>query len=166
VEPAGRHLVSHRDDRLYAHLSQDVAVSPDGRTVDRSRDHRDTGPTEATDLFLINLPFVNIYLKPHLQEAWANEKDADLAGTAPDLRCHVLTYADNVLRMEETSRLEQIDAHSFSLSCGGRGYFSGALGQFLVKGWGRAHDSGPDRRLLGRSLMFESSAPTSRASRS
>lgn len=106
-------------------------------------------PDEATDLFLINLPFVNIYLKHHLQEVWASDRDADLVRTAPDLRCHVLTYADNVLRMEETSRLEQLDAYSFSLSCGGRGYFSGAVGQFLVQGMGSGRQFRPGQHIAG-----------------
>lgn len=91
-------------------------------------------PDEATDLFLINVPFVNIYARYHLQEAWAADRDALLPATAPDLRCHVLTYADNVLRMQEPCRLEQTDEYSFSLSCGGRGYFSGALGRFCIEG--------------------------------
>ncbi|MGQ9651015.1 MAG: hypothetical protein ACUVXJ_12975 [Phycisphaerae bacterium] len=88
---------------------------------------------EATDVFLINLPFVNIYAKYHLQEAWAGDSDERLRQTAMDLRCHVLTYADNVLRMQDSCRLEQIDAYTFSLSCRGRGYFSGALGRFCVE---------------------------------
>ncbi len=95
-----------------------------------------TRPDEAADVFLINLPFVNIYARYHLQERWAGDRDSELARTAPDLKCHVLTYADNVLRMEQSCRLEQTDAYSFSLSCGGRGYFSGALGRFLVEGMG------------------------------
>jgi hypothetical protein len=95
-----------------------------------------TRADEATDIFLINAPFVNIYARYHLQEVWAGDRDSQLANTAPDLRCHVLTYADNVLRMEHPCRLEQTDAHSFTLSCDGRGYFSGALGRFLVEGMG------------------------------
>ncbi len=95
-----------------------------------------TRADEATDIFLINLPFVNIYARYHLQEAWAADRDSELLTTAPNLRCHVLTYADNVLRMEEPTRLTQLDAHSFSLACQGRGYFAGALGRFLIEGMG------------------------------
>jgi hypothetical protein len=113
------------------------------------------GPNEATDVFLINLPFVNIYLKYQLQEEWADGRDALLPVTAPNLRCHVLTYADNVLRMEESCRLEQIDERTFTLSCNGRGYFSGALGRFLVEGMrsGRQFHSGQE--IHGEQALFD-----------
>jgi hypothetical protein len=90
-------------------------------------------PGEASDLFLINLPFVNIYAQYELPEKWAKGSDAVLR-TLPEARCHVLTYADNVLRMESPCRVEQIDAYQFSVAAEGRGYFSGALGRFLVEG--------------------------------
>jgi hypothetical protein len=131
------------------------------------------GPA-TTDMFLINLPFVNIYARLHLAEELArhgggpvSEPDesrrdpssmlgacdgnpslalgaligqpahALASGAGPsrpgDFRCHVLTYSSNVLRMEEPCRLEQIDACTFRLSTQGRGYFSGALGRFLIE---------------------------------
>ncbi len=110
-------------------------------------------PGPATrEIFLINLPFVNIYTRLHLAEqlqgaGGASEAGASsaaiLAGAAPpenlpekkpvpDFRCHVLTYAPNVLRMEEDCRLEQIDAHTFRLTIEGR-YFEGALGRYLIE---------------------------------
>jgi hypothetical protein len=106
-----------------------------------------TRSDEAADIFLLNLPFVNIYARYHLQEAWAGDRDSDLLTVAPNLRCHVLTYADNVLRMEEQTRLSQIDAHSFSLSCQGRGYFSGALGRFLIEGMGSGTRFQPSQEI-------------------
>ncbi|MEP0844204.1 MAG: hypothetical protein HRF43_16010, partial [Phycisphaerae bacterium] len=82
----------------------------------------------AGEVFLINVPFVNVYAGLHLAE----ELSAT-SGKTRGLRCHVLTYAPNVLRMEEDCRLEQLDAYSFRLSIAGRGYFSGALGRFLIE---------------------------------
>lgn len=113
------------------------------------------GHDEATDVFLINLPFVNIYAKCHLQEAWAGDSDDRLLRTAPDLRCHVLTYADNVLRMQDACRLEQIDAYTFSLSCVGRGYFSGALGRFCIEAMRAGRRFQPGEIIRNHRAPFE-----------
>jgi len=125
----------------------------------------DPPPRTATDLFFINLPFVNIYAQLHLRHAWGLDPDtsprgSDGAGTASadwisddlgqvpasfepgilaagpssDFRCHVLTYAPDVLRMDQPCRLEQLDAYSFSIAITGRPYFSGAPGRFLIEG--------------------------------
>ncbi|MHC4671097.1 MAG: glycosyltransferase family protein [Planctomycetota bacterium] len=83
-------------------------------------------PGEATDLFFINLPFVNIYIQKHLQEVMA-DRDSEF-------ECHVLTYAPNVLRMEGDCIVEQLDGYSFSVSTTSPPYFSGALGRFLIEG--------------------------------
>ncbi|MDM8009134.1 MAG: hypothetical protein QUV05_23585 [Phycisphaerae bacterium] len=112
-------------------------------------------PDEATDIFLINVPFVNIYAKYHMQEAWAGDSDAWLPATAPNLCCHVLTYADNVLRMQEPCRLNQIDAYTFSLSCGGRGYFSGALGRFCIEGMRAGRRLEPEQVIRKEGTPFE-----------
>ncbi len=80
---------------------------------------------EVTDLFFINLPFVNIYGKLCLTEEWGP--------AMADVRCHVLTYAPDVARMERPCRLEQRDAHSFTVSVDGKPYFSSLLGRFLVE---------------------------------
>ncbi len=98
----------------------------------------DPPPAEATDVFFINLPFVNIYAQLHLAEEYAR------AGMPrPDFRAHVLTYASSyVIAMQQRCRLEQLDDRSFALSVEGRPYFSGALGRFLVEGMrtnGRFH---------------------------
>jgi len=90
-------------------------------------------PAGATDLFFINLPFVNIYVQPHLHETWAKEVAKPSNSPEPAPRCHVLTYSSNVLRMEQRCRLEQLDANSFRLSIEGRPFFSGALGRFLIE---------------------------------
>ncbi len=84
----------------------------------------DRPPPEVTDVFCINLPFVNIYQQVCLDEAW---------GPAAVRRTHVLTYAPGLLRMEQPCVVEQLDEHRFSVTLvGGRSYFSGALGRFLV----------------------------------
>ena len=115
----------------------------------------DPPPTEARELFFINLPFINIYAPLVLQRAWGldglDENDADrrtLLGpwatvddpenvpTRPqdDFRCHVLTYAPDVLYMDVTSTVTQLDAHRFTVSIEQRPWFSGALGRFLIEG--------------------------------
>jgi len=125
----------------------------------------DPPPQAASDLFFINLPFVNIYAQLHLRHAWGLDPDTNprgpggvgtaslgpvsdclgqvpasfdpnmlSAGPSSDFRCHVLTYAPDVLRMDQPCRLEQLDAYSFSLSIEGRPYFGGALGRFLIEG--------------------------------
>lgn len=82
-----------------------------------------------TDVFLINLPFLNIYTRLHLAEELSRQTGEAWPG---DFRCHVLTYAPNVLRMEEECRLEQVDAYTFRLAIEGR-YFEGALGRYLIE---------------------------------
>lgn len=86
----------------------------------------------ATDVFLINVPFLNIYTRLHLAEELSRDADPGARQQPSDFRCHVLTYAPNVLRMEEDCRLEQIDAYSFRLAVQGR-YFEGALGRYLIE---------------------------------
>jgi len=89
---------------------------------------------EATDLFFINLPFVNVYIRLHLGEVWQAPPGKAHPGPASDFRCHVLTYSSNVLKMEQRCRIEQLDAHRFSVSIPqGRPYFSGAMGRFLIE---------------------------------
>ncbi len=83
-------------------------------------------PDGVTDIFLLNLPFVNIYSQLCLTEAWGEAMSG--------VRCHVLTYAPELLRMEQPCTLRQHDANSFSVSVEGRPYFSGLLGRFLVEG--------------------------------
>lgn len=89
-------------------------------------------PQAATDVFLINVPFVNIYARLHLREELPDR----------DFRFHVLTYAPNILRMEGGSRLEQVDARTFRLALSGKPYFSSAMGRYLIESMrpsGRLH---------------------------
>ncbi len=84
-------------------------------------------PSEATDLFFINLPFVNVYAEAHFDEL------LPAAEGGATRRVHVLTYAPDLLRMDRACRIAQLDAHRFSVSVEGRGYFSGTLGRLLIE---------------------------------
>jgi hypothetical protein len=85
--------------------------------------------TRASDVFFINLPFVNIYAKPALVHTF----DPALE----QARFHVLTYAPQPVLLEQRSYVEQIDGHSFAVSIVGQPYFSRLLGRFLVDGFRR-----------------------------
>lgn len=89
----------------------------------------------ARELFFINLPFVNIYARYHIDEAMGRgPKLGVVQQDEPTYRTHVLTWAPDLLKMEHPCRIEQLDAHRFRLSIrGDRPYFSGALGRFCVE---------------------------------
>lgn len=91
-----------------------VQISPPAKTV--------------TDVFFINLPFVNVYLKPDL--------DKRLGSTYSPVRVHALTFAPHPTGMDRRSTLEQVDDHSFVVRVEGQAYFSRLLGRFLVEGFG------------------------------
>lgn len=84
------------------------------------------GLGERTEVFFINLPFVNIYAHTCLREVWGD--------AAESVRCHALTYAPNLLSMDQPFRIRQLDEKRFELSTDGRPYFSGFLGRFLLDG--------------------------------
>jgi hypothetical protein len=83
-------------------------------------------PADATDLYFINLPFANVYMRACLAEAWGPVAD--------NLRCHALLFAPEAERMKQDCVVEQIDAHRFRVRTSGRPYFSGLLGRFLLTG--------------------------------
>ena len=84
----------------------------------------DPPPVTVSDVYLINLPFVAVYLPQCLAERGT---DADR------VRYHVLTYAPQLLNMASPCRLEPLDAHSFTLTVSQQPYFSGLLGRFLIE---------------------------------
>ncbi len=84
----------------------------------------DSPPSSETDIYFINLPFVNIYAHTCLQEIWGN--------AIRNVRTHALTYSPGLLRMEQPCILKQIDDYSFSVEVSDRHYFSGYLGRFLI----------------------------------
>ncbi|MFQ5491470.1 MAG: ArnT family glycosyltransferase [Phycisphaerae bacterium] len=83
-------------------------------------------PPAVTDVYFINLPFVNVYNALILSEAWSPSTDA--------VRFHTLVYSPQPVRMEQRFWIRQLDAHSFSVRVEGRPYFSGLLGRFLIDG--------------------------------
>ncbi|QDV90882.1 hypothetical protein RAS2_19660 [Phycisphaerae bacterium RAS2] len=91
-----------------------VQISPPAKTV--------------TDVFFINQPFVNVYLKPDL--------DKRFGPSFSPVRVHALTFAPHPTGMDRRSTLEQVDAHSFVVRIEGQAYFSRLLGRFLVEGFG------------------------------
>jgi len=90
---------------------------------------------QVKDVFFLNLPFGNIYMKPAL--------DAELGPEFRDVRCHVLTFAPQVLAMHKRCWVTQIDERQFSIRIEGQPYFSRLLGRFLIDGFrtsGRLHE--------------------------
>ncbi len=94
-------------------------------------------PAGATDLFFINLPFVNIYAKLSLGEIWGD--------ASRDMRCHALSFAPAVPGIDLPCRLWQVDDYTLRVTLdraksppGATGYFSGLLGRFLLEGM-RSH---------------------------
>lgn len=91
-------------------------------------------PEGAREIFVINLPFVNVYLHTCLRERWGRAAD--------DMRVHVVTYAPELLMMNQPYAIRQIDDRRFEITSHGRPYFSGFLGRFLMDGMrsgGRFH---------------------------
>jgi hypothetical protein len=87
----------------------------------------DAPPKEETEIFFLNLPFVNIYGKMCLQEEWG----AAMEG----VRFHVLTYFPNLMRIDEQCEILQLDERCFEIAAKGSPYFSGLLGRFLIEAY-------------------------------
>ncbi|MCH7700697.1 MAG: hypothetical protein IID37_03315 [Planctomycetes bacterium] len=87
---------------------------------------RSPPPQETTDVFFINVPFVNIYAQVQLADAWNGER--------PPVRCHTLVFSPTLLAMDQPCTVEQLDEYRLAVSVRGRPYFSGLLGRFLVDG--------------------------------
>jgi hypothetical protein len=83
---------------------------------------------ETSHVFFVNLPFINVYIKPNLV--------ARLGPWFEHVNVDVLTYAPHPLLMDRPSVLEQIDERSFAVSIQGQPYFSRLLGRFLLEGFG------------------------------
>lgn len=92
-------------------------------------------PAGVTDIFFLNIPFVNIYASLCLEEAWGPP--------AETIRCHALTYAPDLVQMDAPCVVEQLDDHRFTVSVSGERYFSGLLGRYLIDS---VRDSGRLRR--------------------
>ena len=103
--------------------------------------------TGKTHLFLINLPFVNIYLQPTLTSL-------PQAGR-PNIECHVLSYSPDALRADQSCRIEQLDPYSFSLSIEGTPFFAGFLGRFLLDGMSTGGRLEPGQVVTGEVFDVE-----------
>lgn len=79
------------------------------------------------DVYLINLPFVNVYLKPQLVQR--------LGPDFEQVRVAALTFAPQPVMVEEPTIVRQLDAHRFTVEVqpGGQLYFSRLLGRFLLE---------------------------------
>lgn len=98
-----------------------------------------------TDVFFINLPFVNVYS----QLGFARIP----ASASSRIRLHVLTYAPDVLRMDQRFRIERRGERVLSVAVDGRGYFSGYLGRFLLDGM--RHGGRFERGEIVRGELFD-----------
>jgi hypothetical protein len=81
------------------------------------------GP-QVTDVYFINLPFVNIYAKPSL--------DRTLGPAFEPVRVHVLTYAPDPLVVVNDVIVEQRDDFTLRVTAIGRPFFERLLGRFLI----------------------------------
>ncbi len=84
----------------------------------------DTPPIGGEEIYFINLPFVNVYVQTCLEEFWPEEMT--------NSRCHVLTYAPSLLGVEQDCDLRLLDDNRLAITAGGKPYFSGLLGRFLI----------------------------------
>lgn len=89
----------------------------------------------ATDVFFLNLPFLNIYAKPQLDRA--------LGPSFEPVRAHVLTYAPQPIMPEQRVTIVQRSPNSFSLTIDGQPCFSRLLGRFLLEGFGQGRQFRP-----------------------
>ncbi len=91
-------------------------------------------PAGATDVFVLNVPFVNVYAKPAL--------DHLDPGRFRELRWHVLAFSPQPVVVEEPVFVEQLDEHRLALTSRGQPFFSRLLGRFLIDAFrsgGRFH---------------------------
>lgn len=96
-------------------------------------------PREATDVFLLNMPLANIYIKPNLVDR--------LGPDFEKVRVHVLTYAPQAILMDQRTTIEQLDDHTFTLAVEGQAYFSRLLGRFLLAAF-----RGPEPFVTGQEI--------------
>lgn len=99
----------------------------------------DPPPSAARDVFFLNLPFVNVYNKPHLVEALGSEFE--------ERRVHVLTFSPQPVMIEQRVTIEQTSEFAFEVSVAGQPFFSRLLGRFLLEGFAKRGQFRPDERF-------------------
>lgn len=76
------------------------------------------------DVFFINLPFTNIYIKPALDRA--------LGPAFAPVRCHALVFAPDAYMVQQRVSVQVLDPHSLAVSIEDQLFFSRLLGRFLI----------------------------------
>lgn len=104
-------------------------------------------PNTTTDVYFINLPFAAVYAKEHVVDANHFDHDA--------IKCHVLTFAPQLPRMNQPSSIVQLDTHRFSLTVDSQPYFSRLLGRFLIDGFRSGGQLQTGDRLAGEGFDVE-----------
>jgi len=84
---------------------------------------------QVTDVFYLNLPFVNVYNRIALLNR--------LGPWFERVRHHVLAFAPDPVMFEQRTVVEQLGAHSFALRIDGQAYFSRLMGRFLIQAFRR-----------------------------
>lgn len=87
----------------------------------------DPPPPTGKHIFFINLPFINIYLKPHLVE--------ELGPWMERMTVHVLTFSPDAFLFDQPTVVEPIDDRTLEVSADGAPYFSRLMGRFLLEGF-------------------------------
>lgn len=82
-------------------------------------------PAGVTDVFAINMPFVNIYAKPAL--------DHLLPGRFPQLQWHTLTFAPQPVVITDPVYVQVIDRYTLEVRAGDQPFFSRLVGRFLLE---------------------------------
>jgi hypothetical protein len=81
-----------------------------------------------TDVFFLNLPLVNIYIKPALVER--------IGGSFESVRCHALTFSPDPFEIRQRVYVEQTDEYSFNARTESEAWFSRLLGRLMLDGFG------------------------------
>lgn len=104
-------------------------------------------PRDVRDVFFINLPFINVYVKPGLVQR--------LGPWFEDVDVSVLAYAPDPVMVEQRSVVEQLDANRFSLEIEGQPYFGRLLGRFLLEGFGGREQFATGEVIHGKKFDVE-----------
>lgn len=81
-----------------------------------------------TEVFFLNLPLVNIYIKPALVER--------LGDSFEPVRCHALTFSPDPFEIRQRVVVQQTDEYSFTARTESEAWFSRLLGRLLLDGFG------------------------------
>ncbi len=77
-------------------------------------------------LFFLNIPMMAYYVVPAIEEQTGLR----------ELKGHALTFSPSPLLMDESCRVEQVDAHTLRVTAGDTPYFTGTAGMIVLQGIG------------------------------